>query len=264
MKILFYDTETNSLDAERGFIMELAWAVYDVESCRLLHCNSHILKWNMHYEVDPGALAATGLTREFCEANGVKASDVFMEFITCANDSEIQMICGHNAIDFDNRILKSNVKRALFSEHRIFEGRLLVDTMYDLPFLEKPDSMKLKYLAYDHGYSMTNAHQAMADVFACAHVFFCYKTRDVIPIAATDLVTICGYTEFRDEVSREAFYKYGFRWNKNTRRQEKRCRSFYVKGIQLSLGDQRLFVNEQCITPEPEVVMTKDNEEIPF
>lgn len=237
VKLLFLDTETSSLDTERGTIQELAWAVYAVEpgkSHRLIKSRSYLLKWNMHYEVDVGALSTTGLTKEMCEALGTLAPEVLGEFLLDLEGCDA--VCGHNLIDFDKLILRSNIKRALFSDPLVLNDKFTFDTMFDCPYKNPRQIMSLKYLAYDHGHILSNAHQALADVFACAHVFFHYPFEECAQIARTKLLTFYGHTEWGDEAGREAFYRQKFKWNREFKRWERKARAYYIPGAQLELG----------------------------
>lgn len=249
-KIMVLDTECNSLDTSSGFIQELAWAIYDMDSQRLLKCRSHLLHWNMAYTVEPGAFDTTGLSRDFCESNGLKAMDVFMDFLT---DCEaVDCICGHNLIDYDKKMLVTNIKRCMFDYPSRFESLFTFDTYYDCPYPKSQKIFALKYLALDHGHILSGAHQAMADVFACAHIFFKYKFEECFRIASTPLVTLSGFTQFMDQAGRDAFYSSKFRFNKDKKRWEKRCRAIYIKEAQLTLGNRDLFCDDKRVIIAPE------------
>lgn len=246
--ICFLDTECNSLDTQRGFIQELAWAIYDVDTRRLLKSTSHLLRWNMPYTMEPEAQAVTGLSREFCENNGKFVNDVFCDFLTEVETCDA--ICGHNLIDYDFQMLCSNIKRAMFTEPPPdFLAKFAFDTYFDLPIKNPRQIMTLKYLALDHGYVLSDAHQALADVFACAYVFFSYPFEESVLRARTPLITMHGHTDYKDTPGREAFYRQKFRWNRDNRRWERRCRAFYVSQAQLELG-RDLFCGDKIIKVE--------------
>ena len=240
-KILFLDSECNSLDTELGFIQELAWAIYDSGTKRLLKCSSHILDWGgMHYDVEPGALQVTGLSKEFCQETGRPAQLVFEELLL--DLAKVDAVAGHNIIEYDLKILNSNIKRSLYAEPTSLNEKFIFHTIWDCPYENPRQIMSLKYLAYDHGFILTNAHEALADVLACAHVFFKYPFKTCYEIASTPLVTLHGYTVYQDEEGREAFYRQKFRWNRDNRRWEKKCRAYYIPGTQLELKGQDLFM----------------------
>lgn len=263
-KILFLDSECNSLDTERGFIQELAWAVYDIDQKRLLKSQSHLLQWIMHYEVDPQAFAVTGLSREFCEKNGKPAPQVFSEFLK--DVSEVDVLGGHNLLDYDKPMIWHNILRTLFSPPKGFMEKFTFDTMFDCPYPNPRQVMALKYLSYDHGFILSNAHQAMADVFACAHVFFSYPYEKCLEIAKTQLMTMHGYTQWGDEEGRESFYRQKFRWNRERKRWERRARAFYIPGTQLELGRDLFTMSggNECRIKVEQKEAPANVEEIPF
>lgn len=238
MKILFFDTECNCLDTENGFIQEIAWVIADTDTWRTLKAVSHLISWKTYYPIEPEALAVTELTREFCEANGRNANGVFSDLLHDA--TFVDIICGHNAIPYDIPMLATNVKRACFYpfSDSEFSKKLVIDTLSDCPY---PPTMKvhaLKYLAYDHGYILSDAHQALADVFACKHLLSRYDLNQVIEIAKTPLVTLTAKIDFNDLDSRDRIKQARFYWNNKRKLWEKRIREFHLPGIQLTLGNE--------------------------
>ena len=265
MRILIADTETTSLDTSTGFIQELAWAIFDMEKKRLLKSRSHLISWNRAYEVDQGAYETTGLSREYVERWGTEAKLVFEEFLTDVHD--VDAIGGHNYIDFDDKMLISNIKRAFFSEPAELIAKFKVDTYHDCPYPKSQKIFGLKYLAFDHGHILSNAHQALADVLACAHVFMSYPLKDCLDIANTPLVTLSGHTQYHDQAGREAFYQAKFRWNKPNNRWERRCRAYHIPGTQLQLGGRQLLSDNTLVpsVPGPEIETKSFTEsELPF
>lgn len=229
-KILFYDLETNSLDTERGFIQEIAYAVFDTETKRCIKSQSHLLAWGMGYVVDPNALAVTNLSREYCEKNGEVASTVLSDFVTLIKTCQVDYIAGHNILQFDNLMLKSNVLRSMFEEFNINEYKCL-DTYLDLEYPAFIKNYTLKYLALEHGYVLSGAHEAMNDVFACAHIFFQYPVDKTLAKAKDRIVLLSAYTAYTDTESREQLNALKFKWNRVTKRWEKRVRESQVESV---------------------------------
>lgn len=244
MKILFLDTECNSLDTENGFIQELAWVIADSENWRTIKATSHLLSWKTFYPVDPGALAVTGLTREYCEQSGRNANSVISDLLHDA--CYVDAICGHNIMGYDLPMLATNVKRACFypfSDSQ-FAQKLIIDTLTDCPYPSTTKIHALKYLAYDHGFILSDAHQALADVFACKHLLTCYDLNQVVEIAKTPLVTLTTQIDFNDLDSRERVKQARFYWNGKRKVWEKRIREFHLPGIQLTLGNNISLLKE--------------------
>ena len=247
MKILVFDTECNSLDIENGFIMEIAWAVYDSESKRLLRSRSNLIKWKKPYLVDDAAFEVTNLSRDFCEKYGEIPFNL-RELLIEINDCDV--ICGHNITSFDLPMLKSNIAKIPGVTDLNLETKIIIDTFLDLPIKKAGQIMSLKYLALDHGYVMNESHQALVDVFACAHVLFSYDFDTVLLIAQTPMTTITVKPDWNDTLLRERLSQLRFRWNPTLKQWEKRTKEYFRKEI------------ERKLEMEPEV--KEENEELPF
>ena len=233
-KVLIFDTECNSLDLIGGFIQELAWGIFDTESKRFISAQCYILKWPRPYNVELEAYHITGLSYEYCQEYGSPADATFLLFEAAATKADF--ICGHNAIGYDIPMFISNFSRILFTPTLIQKSKV-IDTLLDCPFPAKMKQHSLKYLALDHGYVLTGAHQALNDVYACAHILSCYDFEEVRKIAATPVVTLTAKIDFNDIESRDRIKNARFYWNPKRKLWEKRIREYHLPGIQLSLGD---------------------------
>lgn len=235
-KLFAYDTETNSVDTENGFIQEIAWAVYDTDTWRCLTAKSFLIDWpdSFSYEVDPAALAVTGLTREYCRSFGERPSRVFCEFLDDASSCEF--LCGHNAIQFDRPMILTNSKRVFFGVPLTFDKMIHIDTLLDCEYPAHMKVQALKYLAYDHGYILANAHEALADVMACVHILKQYDFARVVEIAKTPIVKVSARVAWEDTEGRDRIKKAKFFWNPTLKRWEKSMREFFLPGVQLQLG----------------------------
>ncbi len=235
-KLLIYDTECNSLLTEEGFIQELAWAVYDVETWRCLKSCGSLVRWNTFYEVSPGAVAATGLTRDFCEEHGEFANRLFTNFLF--DVEECDFIAGHNIIPYDNKMLATNVKRALLYplSDSSFKDKIIIDTMMDCPYPSNQKQMALKYLALDHGYILSDAHQGISDVFACKAILQKYNFNTVLEIAKTPIITLTVKTNWEDKALVDNLKAAKFFWNKPIKRHQRSIREFHLSEVQSILG----------------------------
>lgn len=235
-KILIFDTECNSLDTEKGFVQELAWAIYDLSSWRLLKSQSSLARWNTVYDVEPGAFAATNLTREFCESHGAPAHYLFTEFLSDAYD--VDYVCGHNVIVYDIPMMTSNIKRACLFEAKNshFMEKHVIDTLIDCPYPATQKILALKYLALDHGYVLSDAHQAIADVFACKAILSKYDFEKVLEISKTPVVTITCKPDWNNLEGRGLVKNARFYWNPDRKLWFKSIREFYLNDIQESLA----------------------------
>ncbi len=261
MKIAIFDTECNTLDTAEGFVQELAWAIYDVKSWRLLKSRSHLLKWNKPYEVEPGAFAATNLSREFCEQHGTSANYVMTEFLSDVHD--VDYVCGHNAISYDIPMMKTNIMRSCFFDYLNSSLAIAhpIDTLIDCPFPETMKIHALKYLAYDHGFILSDAHQALADVFACKAVLSSYDFDKVLEISKTPMVTLTTKIDWRDLDNRARIKNARFYWDNDRKVWKKNIREFHLTGIQLSLGDG-IQLERESLEPTAPLVPPIKNPEI--
>jgi DNA polymerase III alpha subunit (gram-positive type) len=247
-RILIFDTECNSLDVQHGYIQELAWGIYDTDNWRLLSSQSSLLDWSgKHYEVETEAFQVTGLSKVYCDRHGEMAREVFLQFIDDVLTADY--IGGHNVVMYDKPMIESNVKRCLLSEMDWGMLRFFLDSATDIEYPQHQKIQKLKYLAYDHGFILSNAHQAMADVEACAYLFSKYNFDRITSIAKTPMVTLTAKIDFADTEGRAKVKNARFYWNPTKKHWEKRIRSFFVPGLQLELGE---VLREDEISRNPE------------
>lgn len=227
MIVTVYDTETNGLDTKNGFIQELAWATYKVSflsEWRLISSESYLLKWPQEYLVDQKAIEITGIDRNFCQNRGTNPWQVFSKFSKAALKSEF--LAGQNVILFDSPMVDSNFERARENEYlKGSESTFIsdvetkncqhIDSYFDVQGPIKPKS--LKYFALDHGYVLNNAHSAIHDVFACAHILSKYPIAELTESAKIPLVKTSVTCDYQNKNLKEQLYANGFRWNPDSK-----------------------------------------------
>ena len=239
MKIMFYDVEASGLDTLGSYVQELAFAIYDTDTWRCIKAQSDLVAWGKQYPIEPEAQAVTGLSHELCEENGRQVQLVFADFLVNAN--MVDFLCGHNAISYDKPMMVSNINRAMaFNPEPGYDHPWKeiphIDTLIDCPYPATQKQMALKYLALDHGYVLTGAHEAMNDVFACAHILRQYDLAKVIEISKTPLVTLYTKIPWENAEGRERVKNARFYWSPTKKIWEKKIREFYLSEIQLQLG----------------------------
>ncbi len=245
---MIYDTECNSLDVLGGFVQEIAWAVYNVSltgemlfparhNWRCIKSHSSLVSWGKVYPVEPEAFAVTGLSSHFSEEHGRLSQLVFHDFMD--DVQKVDFLCGHNAIAYDKPMMISNLKRAeTFSAvgDIFFDKKPHIDTLLDCPYPASMKQMALKYLALDHGYVLSGAHEAMNDVFACAHILKQYDLNKVIEISKTPVIKLGVRCDFNDSETRQRISNLKMYWNKPLKRYEKTIREYWLPEVQLKLG----------------------------
>jgi len=233
-KILVCDTECNSLDTENGVIQELAWIIWDSEKKRAIKAQSALIRWDKEYETTVEAIRINGLKREYTEKFGISPGMIFNPFL---NDlAQVEYICGHNILGYDLPMLISNLERFKDSYSVLIKKVPVIDTMLDCPFPEGMRISSLKYLALDHNYILMNAHNALSDVMACAHLLGYYDFETILQISKTPVVKMQSKVEFTDIERREKLKGQRFYWNKEQKLWERKIRQWYVSGVQLELG----------------------------
>jgi len=235
--LLVFDTECNSLDTENGYIQEIAWAKYQVGflkgDMRLVSCESFLLNWKDDYVLDPMAEAMTGISKNLAAVHGEDPYFALTNFLL--EYKKADFVCGQNVIGYDIPMISSNLKRLSPNYMPSLSEARIIDTYFDLPISAiKPKS--LKYYALDHGYILQGAHQAMNDVFACAHMVSCYSLGQIEEISATPLLVLNCEVAYGDKKKKDLLYSEGFRWNPDHKHYEKTVREFYRKSIEERLG----------------------------
>lgn len=235
-RVMITDTECTSLDTENGYIQELAWALWDTNLRRFTMAKSQLLHWNQNYEIEPGAFEVTGLSKEICYHHGNPAFDVISDFLM--DLTTVDYLGGHNFLGYDRPMLMSNIKRALFADARTspFAKLPVIDTLLDCPFPKNLKQLSLKYLALDHGYVLTGAHQALNDVYACGHILSCYDFKQVLEIASTPIVTLVAKVDFQNIEARDKLKNMRFYWKPERKTWEKKIRQYYFEEIKSEVG----------------------------
>lgn len=261
MKIIVYDTETSGLDTENDLILELAYGIYHVceitNSWRLAESQSTLIKWHKEYVLKPEVEKLIGLGRIQCETYGHDADICFDDFMNLAKNCDF--VAGQNILSYDNKIFLSNCVKASSLDFNLnfeFDRLKFIDTIYDLPLEEGSVVRALKYFALDHGYVLNGAHQAMNDVFACAHILSCYPISKTIEIASTPLIQVSASIHYSDQKTKDLLYKRGFRWNQKIKVYQKTIREFYLKKLTQDLACEwwQEQIHPKPVAPQTELV----------
>lgn len=237
--VLIYDTECSGLDTKKDHIMEVAWAIFSVThdflenkwNWRCIKAKSALVSWHglSLYEVNPEAQAVTGLAREMCDEHGIPAieilPEIFMDMAWC------DFVGGHNIKGYDNEMMLFNQYR-IFTEHdsmkleidEIYRKFKFVDSFADIEYPEHCKSLTLKYLALEHGYVLSGAHEALMDVFASAHLFKSYDFEKIKDNAAQPIEERFLSLKFGDPKV-DVLKANRFKWNPEKKNLDEKCTS---------------------------------------
>lgn len=187
MNILFFDTETTGFVSNKipvdhpnqGRCAQLGAILQDHNGRVLQELNALIKPsgWVM----GEGAAAVHGFTQDLCEAHGIECKWAFRFFELMV--AKADLVVAHN-IKFDNGIMtvEHELGNIVWRPRRTFCTMEATTNMCKLP--GKFGNYKWPKLqeAYYHLFneSFVGAHDAMADVRACARIFFELVKRGVI------------------------------------------------------------------------------------
>lgn len=163
MKYLTFDLETSGLNTNKDHIMQIAMILSD-SSFNTIEEYSTLVNPGCDFEVSPGALEKTGITREMVEESGTPIDEVLLKVEDMI--SKADALLTYNGNRFDIPFLYNTFAR---------KGKILSlpDTILDaLAVEQRHNSNKLvdTYRRY-YGEDYSDAHDALADVKATIAVF---------------------------------------------------------------------------------------------
>jgi DNA polymerase III epsilon subunit-like protein len=231
MKILVFDTETTGLDTSKDYILELAWATYNVSSFgwNLINVKSEILSWIPHpVTITPEIQSLTGISEDLIHKHGrhpgAVIEQLWIDSMCC------DFVAGMNIIKFDTPMVNRAMPLLEQSRQYMWDKNLFKKNHIDLWFdVEFPPHLKrkaLKYMALDHDYVLMNAHRAVSDVLATGHILSRYPIDKILERSLTPLVKATIVPNWGDKVLRQAVYENGFHWNRDRKVYEKEMRAF--------------------------------------
>ncbi|RLC36060.1 hypothetical protein DRH27_05815, partial [Candidatus Falkowbacteria bacterium] len=159
---------------------QLAWLMIDEKGGEVKSANKIIKPEG--FVIPERAAAVHGISTERAQDEGVLLNPVLKEFKKAVDEAKI--IVAHN-INFDEMIMGAELLRKKY-ENKLFD-RPKICTMQsstDYCQIESgfgykwPKLIELHYKLFDEGFE--NAHDALADVRACARCFFELMKRGVI------------------------------------------------------------------------------------
>jgi DNA polymerase III subunit epsilon len=197
--ILFFDTETTGKyefafppdDPRQPYIVQLAALLTDDDGKELASLNT-IIKPD-GFIIPNEAASIHGITTERARQIGVNIDAALAMFFELKKRADVWV--AHN-IDFDRAVIDSVAERMFLDVGTFEKNRCFCTMLASAPVLKMPnqygyDTYKWPKLieAYRHffGESFDGAHDALADVRACAAVYFKLKKQEVLDAVFTEV-----------------------------------------------------------------------------
>lgn len=163
-------------------VVQVAWALYDKEE-RSLESKVHLIQPD-GFKIPPDAQRVHNITTERALVEGKKLEDVLREFGTAVEKAEV--IVAHN-IKFDVNVISAEYLRLKLQPPFANKKRICTMEM-TTDFCRIPGQYGFKWPTLSQLYSilfeksLEEAHDAGADVAACAKCFFELRHQRVITI----------------------------------------------------------------------------------
>jgi DNA polymerase III epsilon subunit-like protein len=189
---LFFDTETTGLpinwkapvsDVDNWpRVTQLAWQVYD-EDGKLIRERCNLIKpdgWEIPKEA---FFIDNNMSTERCEREGVRMLDILEDFVEQVGNADY--LIAHN-MAFDDKVIGAEMIRANLAfgsePKKVCTMQESIDFCKIPPFkwgnYKWPKLIELHEKLFNEGFD--GAHDALADVKACARSFFELKKRSII------------------------------------------------------------------------------------
>lgn len=190
--LLFVDTETAGLPTNADFpvigaldhwprTVQIAWERYSLDEKRK-ESHSYLIKPD-GFEIPEGATEVHGITTEEAREKGEPLADVLAFLNRALQHSGI--LVAHN-IQFDGKVLDAEYQRQEWNQNPIWHVPhfcTMRSSVFYCDLRDRRDCPKYPTLQELHqtlfGETFPNAHDALADVRACARCFFELERRGV-------------------------------------------------------------------------------------
>lgn len=234
MRYLAFDLETTGLDTTTCEIIEIGFALYDMNLGKMPIITRDFIcltKEPITSEIE----GITGISPELQELVGVPLHEALVEFIQILDKYEVTHLVAHNGLDYDIPV----ISRAFQIEGLNVKLPPCIDTKIDLPFTRPFKSTSLVYLNAEHGFLNPFPHRALFDAMSCAKLLNMYPVEIVAQLSTSPMVTAVAQVTYDErDLARQAGYSWNAerkQWQKKLRKvlleQERKLRKFQVKEI---------------------------------
>jgi DNA polymerase-3 subunit epsilon len=214
MLIAGLDLETGGAKkckAKDNFITEIGIALYDTDlgdtPVRLF--NSLVKN---EQRIDPEISEYTGITDAHCDKYGVDAARVAQA--SWGILSQADMIVAHNGLRFDYPITGFWIDRHIPGTE-FDAGKIMCDTMVDVPWDKQVRQFNLTYLAGFHEMYNPFPHRALTDVMTMMKLFHKYPLEHIIASANTEFICAQALVSIAEKDFAKAR---GFWWEAESKR----------------------------------------------
>lgn len=205
--ILVFDSETTNLpdfhkqaeDPSQPHIVQLGAILYD--SARRVVSELNLLVKPEGWLIDPEAAAIHGITQEHAEKYGLPLKIVMRTFLALADLSELDVVHNHS---FDDKMIRRELHYLGAPETaEKFRARRSYCTMKaSTPIVNLPPTEKMIRAGFNKpksttcaeafrfftGKELESAHDACADVRACAAIYFAMNPLPSSPVSSIEVV----------------------------------------------------------------------------
>lgn len=207
MILLAIDFETTGISVENDRVIEVGAALWSTGQNKCLESLGILVKSDK--PVSEEITKLTGITQAAVNKFGYESDAALDTLVPMAEVADAYV--GQNVLRFDSKVLKSWVAREQF----MFPEKLWIDTMYDLPVLDKHGYERggpkhLGYMAADHGFLNMFPHSALADCQTVLKLISMYDIEKVVERAKSPIVIVQAHQERSEN---DLAKKQKFRWN---------------------------------------------------
>lgn len=200
------DFETSGRNPDIHTVVEAGLVLWCTELRRPIRSSSFLI-YDRDAEWEEGTTEVNGITQEQCLTYGVDIETALKRIIQFYMQSDV--ICTYNGTVFDRLFYENLCQRLGYLEYRNQE-KVWIDAKIDLPFPDKKwHSLKLKYLALEHGIFHAHAHGALPDATVTLEILDRYSLDAVMESAKSPTVTVQALVSYAD---REKAKTSGFYW----------------------------------------------------
>jgi DNA polymerase-3 subunit epsilon len=210
MKIISIDTETTGLDTNTCEVIELGYALFDLEKSKdapmIMKSTLVIPKGEITEEITD----ITGITAEMVDQYGVNSDEAFLELVNVMNTHQPEIMLGHNLLDYDLPIIARYLDM-IRPFAKINYQPTMVDSRVDLPHKRPPKNNSLIFLSADIAkFCNPFAHRALFDSMATMKLLSCFDIQSIYQQALFPIIEIRADVSFS---GKDLAKKAGFNWD---------------------------------------------------